>query len=83
MLHAKEEGTTCAMLARSPHRRCRLVGVDPAAYLTDVLPRLARRIRIADLAALMPKRWKTGRLSTASQPAAGAPEATTPADAPN
>jgi hypothetical protein len=37
---------------------CRLAGVDPAAYLTDVLPRLARRIRIADVAALMPASWK-------------------------
>jgi transposase len=61
---------------------CRLVGIDPAAYLTDVLPRLARRIRIADLAALMPKRWKARRPSTAPQPVAVAAEAM-PADAAN
>ena len=37
---------------------CRLVGVNPVAYLTDVLPRLARRFRLRDLAALMPAKWK-------------------------
>jgi transposase len=44
---------------------CRLAGVDPSAYLTDVLPRLARRIRIADVGALMPARWKARRLAAA------------------
>jgi len=47
---------------------CRLAGVDPAAYLTDVLPRLARRIRIADVGALMPARWKARRLAATSMP---------------
>ena len=41
---------------------CRLVGVDPNTYLTDVLPRLARpRVRLRDFAALMPARWKAER----------------------
>jgi hypothetical protein len=42
---------------------CRLAGVDPVAYLADVLPRLARRIRVVDVANLMPWRWKKGRTS--------------------
>jgi hypothetical protein len=46
----------------------RLAGVDPAAYLTDVLPRLARRIHVADVGALMPARWKTRRLAAAPTP---------------
>lgn len=40
---------------------CRLAGVEPVAYLADVLPRLARRIRLADMAALMPAAWKATR----------------------
>ncbi len=37
---------------------CLLAGVDPVQYLSDVLPRMARRIRIVDLPALLPARWK-------------------------
>ena len=37
---------------------CRLLGVNPVAYLTDVLPKLARRVRLRDVHALMPARWK-------------------------
>ncbi len=48
---------------------CRLAGVDPATYLTDVLPRLARRIRIADVGALMPVRWKARQTAAPSTPA--------------
>lgn len=40
---------------------CRLSGVDPVAYLADVLPRLARRIRVVDVANLMPARWQGAR----------------------
>jgi hypothetical protein len=36
--------------------------------LTDVLLRLARRIRIADVGALMPARWKARRLAAAPIP---------------
>ena len=36
--------------------------------VTDVLPRLARRIRIADVGALMPARWKARRLAAAPTP---------------
>jgi transposase len=45
---------------------CRLVGVNPVAYLTDVLPRLGRRVRLRDLPALMPVRWKTERSADAA-----------------
>ncbi|MFO0737729.1 MAG: IS66 family transposase [Labilithrix sp.] len=37
---------------------CRLAGVNPVDYLADVLPRLARRIRLADVPALLPARWR-------------------------
>jgi hypothetical protein len=40
---------------------CRLAEVDPIAYLTDVLPRLSRRIRIKDLPAILPARRKAAR----------------------
>lgn len=40
---------------------CRLAGVNPVGYLIDVLPRLSRRVRLADLPALMPARWKAAR----------------------
>ena len=43
---------------------CRLAGVNPVDYLTDVLPCLARRVRIRDLAALLPASWKTARAAS-------------------
>jgi transposase len=56
---------------------CRLVGVNPVAYLTDVLPRLVRRVRLRDMAALMPATWKAERsASTPNEVAAVAPLAT-------
>jgi transposase len=36
---------------------CRLASVNPVEYLADVLPRLARRIRLREMYALMPARW--------------------------
>ncbi|HET9620820.1 MAG TPA: transposase, partial [Kofleriaceae bacterium] len=49
---------------------CRLAGVDPRAYLADVLPRLTSRIRLADLPALLPFRWARQRTeSTVAAPA--------------
>jgi transposase len=42
---------------------CRLLGVNPVAYLTDVLPRLGRRVRLRDMPGLMPARWKAERSS--------------------
>ena len=37
---------------------CELLGVNPVAYLSDILPRLARGLSVAtDLPALMPAAW--------------------------
>lgn len=52
---------------------CALLDIDPVEYLADVLPRLSRRLRLADVPALMPAQWKAAR------EAAAAPSATVPA----
>jgi len=36
---------------------CRLARVNAADYLADVMPRLARRVRLRDVPALLPARW--------------------------
>ena len=56
---------------------CQLAGVDPLAYLSDVLPQLAGSIRIIDLPALLPSRWAATRRAAAAA-AAVSPTATTP-----
>lgn len=38
---------------------CRIEGVDPVEYLREVLPILCGRIRLLDLPALLPSRWKS------------------------
>jgi hypothetical protein len=40
---------------------CALAEVNPVEYLADVLPRLARGVRLRDVAALLPARWKAAR----------------------
>jgi hypothetical protein len=45
---------------------CQLAGVDPVAYLADVLPRLSKRIRLLDVPALLPAAWKASRTATAA-----------------
>ncbi|MDE3097606.1 MAG: IS66 family transposase [Chloroflexota bacterium] len=40
---------------------CRLVGLNPVEYLTDVLPRLARGLRLRDVPAMLPAAWKLRR----------------------
>lgn len=42
---------------------CVLAAVEPVEYLADVLPRLARGVRLADVAALLPAAWKAARLT--------------------
>ena len=44
---------------------CRISGVNPVEYLGDVLPRLTRRIRLIDLPALLPSRWKAAQAAAA------------------
>jgi transposase len=43
---------------------CQLAGVNPVEYLAEVLPRLAKRIRLIDIPALMPARWKASRAAS-------------------
>jgi len=45
---------------------CRIVGLNPTEYLTDVLPRLTGRIRLIDLPNLLPAHWKARRVAVAS-----------------
>jgi hypothetical protein len=45
---------------------CRLLGINPVEYLGDVLPLLTRRIRLVDLPALLPARWKARRTAAAA-----------------
>jgi transposase len=40
---------------------CKLADVNPVEYLADVLPRMARRIRLRDIPDLLPARWKERR----------------------
>lgn len=44
---------------------CRLADVNPVEYLALVLPRLARGIRLVDVPAFLPARWKVARSSAA------------------
>lgn len=40
---------------------CRLHGIDPLAYLTDVMPKLVDREAGADVTDLLPRQWKAAR----------------------
>jgi transposase len=40
---------------------CVLAGVNPVEYLADVLPRLARRVRLRDVPHMLPAAWKAAR----------------------
>jgi len=51
-------GAERAAIAFSILATCDLCGVNPVAYLSDVLPKLARGIEEHEVAALMPKAWK-------------------------
>lgn len=45
---------------------CRIIGINPIEYLSEVLPKLARRIRLIDLPDLLPARWKARRAAAAT-----------------
>jgi transposase len=45
---------------------CRIVGVNPTEYLSEVLPLLARRIKLIKLPELLPAAWKARRAAAAS-----------------
>jgi transposase len=59
-------GAERAAIAYSVCATCNLLGINPVAYLADVLPRLARGVPDAELASLRPAAWKAAR----AQPAA-------------
>jgi transposase len=44
---------------------CRLADVNPVEYLTDILPRLARGLRLRDVPAMLPSAWKAARQAAA------------------
>ena len=44
---------------------CRLADVNPVEYLADILPRLARGLRLRDVPAMLPVAWKAARLAAA------------------
>jgi len=61
-----DSGGERAAIAFSILGSCRLAGVDPIAYLTGVLPKLARRFRLMDLPSLLPSRWAAARAASAA-----------------
>jgi hypothetical protein len=40
---------------------CRLHGIDPLAYLADVMPRLVDRGEQDEVSDLLPRQWKAAR----------------------
>ena len=57
-----------AAIAYSILGTCRLLGLNPVAYLSDVVPKLARGVAREDLAALMPKAWLLAHPEAAMAP---------------
>ncbi len=58
-----DAGGERAAIAYTIFGSCRIAGMDPIAYLADVLPKLTRRVRLLDLPALLPARWAAARAS--------------------
>ena len=57
-----DAGAERAAVAYTLLGSCALAEVDPVEYLVDVLPRLTtKRVRIKDMAALLPAAWKAAR----------------------
>jgi transposase len=56
-----DAGARRAAIAYSVLGCCALAEVDPVIYLADVLPRLARGIRLRDVPELLPHNWKAAR----------------------
>lgn len=59
-----------AAIAYSILGTCRLIGLNPVAYLSDIVPTLARGVEHHELAALMPKAWKLAHPEAAMAPLA-------------
>ena len=56
-----DAGAERAAIAYTVLSTCALNDINPVQYLADVLPRLSRRIRLADIPALMPVAWSRAR----------------------
>jgi len=56
-----DTGAERAAIAYTIMSCCALAGVDPEEYLADILPRLARGIRLCDAPDMLPARWKESR----------------------
>jgi hypothetical protein len=56
-----DAGAERAAIAYTILSCCALVDIDPMVYLTDVLPILAQKIRLADAVDLLPANWKARR----------------------
>jgi transposase len=67
-----DSGGDRAAIAFTIFGSCRLAGVDPLEYLSDILPRLTHSIRLSDVAAMLPAAWKARR-EAAAKAAAEAP----------
>jgi transposase len=57
-----------AAIAYSVLGTCRLIALNPVAYLTDVLPTLARGVELEHIPSLMPKAWKLAHPNAALRP---------------
>jgi transposase len=57
-----DTGGERAAIAYTILRCCRLAGVEPVEYLTDVLTVLSRKVRRVELAKLMPAKWAREQL---------------------
>lgn len=56
-----DAGAERAAIAYTIIGSCKLVDVNPVEYLADVLPRLARKIRLVKMPNLLPAAWKARR----------------------
>ncbi len=57
-----------AAIAYSVLGTCRLIGLNPIAYLSDALPTLARGVELDQIPSLMPKAWKLANPDAALRP---------------
>lgn len=61
-----DAGAHRAAVAYTILSSCALAEVNPVEYLADVLPRLARKIRLLDVPQLLPAAWKASRSAAAA-----------------
>lgn len=59
-----DTGGERAAIAYSVLGSCELADVNPVEYLADVLPRLARSVKLRSVPELLPSRWKAARKTT-------------------